>query len=190
MKNYYISDMHFGHANILKHSHRPFATAAEMDEAMIRNWNNIVTNQDTVYILGDICMGNDEMVVSYLKQLAGNKVLIAGNHDRNLDDFQNSKLAKYITKAAYYMEIKDTLNGRIQKVVLSHYPMAEWNGFYHGAIHLYGHVHNNVGNDAYKIMAKIPNAYNVGVDILDFTPRTLDEVIRYNQTFLKAHPVE
>ena len=71
----------------------------------------------------------------------------------------------------------------MKKVILSHYPMVEWNGFFRGSIHLYGHIHNNIQNNAYKIMENIDNAYNVGADILDFTPKTLSEVIQYNTKF-------
>ena len=45
---YYISDLHFGHANIIKLCNRPFSDVNEMNEALIANWNNKVTNGDTV----------------------------------------------------------------------------------------------------------------------------------------------
>lgn len=51
--NYYIADLHLGHANVIGYDNRPFADVSEMDEALIRNWNNTVTAMDTVYVLGD-----------------------------------------------------------------------------------------------------------------------------------------
>ena len=52
--NYYISDLHIGHTNILKLSHRPFDTMDEMIEKIIKNWNKTVKTKDDVYILGDV----------------------------------------------------------------------------------------------------------------------------------------
>ena len=51
---YYTSDLHFGCQN--KFEGRNLDT----DKSIIRNWNNRVTNGDTVYILGDI--GKEGMI--------------------------------------------------------------------------------------------------------------------------------
>lgn len=50
---YYIADMHFGHQNVLRFDNRPFADTNQMEEALIHNWNERVTPEDTVYVLGD-----------------------------------------------------------------------------------------------------------------------------------------
>ena len=50
---YFTADTHFGHYNVIRFCDRPFASAEEMDKAMIQNWNDRVTGNDTVYILGD-----------------------------------------------------------------------------------------------------------------------------------------
>ncbi len=50
--NRYISDLHFGHANILKFDNRPFRNTEEMETALIENWNSTVSAGDTTYILG------------------------------------------------------------------------------------------------------------------------------------------
>ena len=62
---YFTADTHFGHYNVIRFCDRPFASAEEMDEAMIQNWNDRVTGNDTVYILGDMFFrsgGNPEAV--------------------------------------------------------------------------------------------------------------------------------
>ena len=65
---YFTADTHFGHNNVIQFCDRPFASVEEMDEAMIQNWNERVTGNDTVYILGDMffpqhqCGGNPEAV--------------------------------------------------------------------------------------------------------------------------------
>ena len=66
--NYFTSDLHLGHRNIIRLCNRPFATIEEMDETLIRNWNAKVTNGDTVYILGDLLFRNEKPAEEYLKQ--------------------------------------------------------------------------------------------------------------------------
>ena len=48
--NYYIADLHLGHANAIRFDNRPFADVDEMNESLIRSWNSMVTKQDTVYV--------------------------------------------------------------------------------------------------------------------------------------------
>ena len=91
---YYIADTHFGHANILKHDHRPFENTEEMDTTLINNWNERVKTNDDVYIIGDLCFRNaDHPEEWYLKRLNGRKHLIIGNHDKAL--LRNEKAMSY-----------------------------------------------------------------------------------------------
>ena len=53
--NYYISDLHFGHANVIRHDARPFADVGEMDRVLIERWNAVVGEDDDVYVVGDFC---------------------------------------------------------------------------------------------------------------------------------------
>lgn len=176
--NYYIADTHFGHENIMRLSNRPFKSVDEMDQTIIDNWNNKVTNKDTVYILGDLCFRAGKEPEYYLKKLNGKKVLIIGNHDGVImKNIRN--LSKYFEEITPYKEIND--NG--SKIVMCHYPLVEWNGYFRDALHFYGHIHNNTGNKAYSIMKDMKNAYNVGVDILEFAPQNKDDVIKLNKEF-------
>lgn len=79
--NFYISDNHFGHSNIIRYDNRPFMNKKQMDETMIDRWNEVVGDDDTVYILGDFSWHKEDATLQIL-QLAGKKVLIKGNHDR------------------------------------------------------------------------------------------------------------
>ena len=81
MANFFISDLHIGHANVIRFDQRPFADLSEMHEAIVSNWNRVVTGNDTVYILGDFVWAKDSEWPFYVAPLAGNKVLIRGNHD-------------------------------------------------------------------------------------------------------------
>lgn len=170
--NYYIADLHLGHANIIKHSHRPFKNVDEMDKTIINNWNSVVTDNDDIWIIGDFLFKVSDPTI-YLKQLKGKKHLIIGNHDQWI---KNKSYHSYFESIDHYREIVDGNT----RVVLFHYPIAEWNGFYRDSVHLFGHIHNNE-NDACKIMKQIKNCYNVGADILGFTPMTLKQIIKlYN----------
>ena len=157
--NYYIADTHFGHDNIRRLSNRPFKTIEEMDRTIIDNWNSRVSDNDDV---------------SYLKQLNGRKYLIIGNHD--------SKLLKNPTCKKYFVDISDIkmVNDNGAQIVCCHYPMVEWNGYYRNVIHFYGHIHNNFDNETNQYISKVKNAYNVGVDIIGFMPRTLKEILENN----------
>ena len=185
MKNFYISDTHFGHYNIIRLCQRPFQTADEMDKIIMQNWNQTVNDKDTVYILGDVAFSKgSKSPDEYLNKLHGRKIIIVGNHDYDISKNRQRYLRQKVVDGIYdYLEIKDKLNEELKKIVLSHYPILEWNGFFRGTLHLYGHIHNNIENQTSKIMQNIDNAYNVGADILNFTPRTLDEIIKYNKKF-------
>lgn len=174
---YYISDLHFGHENMLEFDKRPFSSLEEMKDTLISNWNSAVGHKDEVYILGDFFWNNTE-AAEVLPQLKGKKYLIQGNHDR-----LNSTMKQHYLWVKDYAEIKDS--GR--HVVLCHYPIAHWHNADYGYIHLYGHIHN-IGRDSrpfdeYRALMKkrgIPyECYNVGcmMPYMGYTPRTLDEII-------------
>ena len=58
--NYYIAHTHFGHANVIRYDVRPFESVEAMDEALIKRWNTRVSDDDTVYVLGDAFWGNEK----------------------------------------------------------------------------------------------------------------------------------
>lgn len=77
------ADTHFGHTNIIRYTGRPFRTAKQMDDTMIKNWNRVVHNNDIVYHLGDFALVPDYRARSIMRSLSGYKILILGNHDRS-----------------------------------------------------------------------------------------------------------
>lgn len=168
--NYYIADTHFGHANILNLCNRPFNSIEEMDETLIKNWNDTVSNQDDIYILGDFSF-KSKNPAEYLKKLNGKKHLIIGNHDNKL--IKNKECYKYFEE----MEDIKVVNDNGLQIFCCHYPLVEWLGYYRNVIHFYGHVHNSFNNTTTCYAANMKNAYNVGADILNFTPKTAKEII-------------
>ena len=110
----------------------------------------------------------------YLDRMNGTKHLITGNHDR-----RNLKKERFVSLFATiddYLLLDD--EGR--KVVLSHYPIVEWDGYFRGSYHIYGHIHNS-NNFANQVMSRLPNAFNAGVDVNDFTPQMLSQLIARNK---------
>lgn len=175
--NLYIADTHFGHKNILLHDHRPFADTEEMWAVMKELWNGRVDKKDDVWIIGDFCFWNaQEDPVRYLRALKGKKHLIIGNHDGRL--VKNDKAMSYFESVDYIKKIHD--NGKT--IIMCHYPLAEWDGFFRGSIHIYGHIHSSK-NDAFEFMKKYDNALNAGCMINNYTPASLNELIRNNDVF-------
>ena len=183
--NYYISDTHFRHAKVLKFDSRPFFTIEEMEKELIENWNQAVTNNDAVYILGDFCWGKENDWLQILPQLKGHKVLIRGNHDLKNP---STKLKNMFQDIKDYKEITD--NGR--HIIMCHYPMMFYKGAYDKKTYmLCGHVHTTRENDFLNTWRtqlrktkkasgdSCGNIINVGcmMPYMGYTPRTLDEIL-------------
>ena len=166
---YYISDTHFGHEKIIKLCNRPYQNIQEMNEDIIKKWNNKVKPEDDVYFLGDFAYKISSInAIEILKRLNGKKHFIKGNHDK--ESFLSTIKEKgLIEEVNIYQEIND--NDR--RVILFHYPIEDWNGQYHGSYHLFGHIHNS--NNYYKT---IENRFNVSIESINYEPKTLDELIK------------
>lgn len=80
--DYFISDLHFGHKNIIEYEKRPFRSIEHMNDELVKRWNKVVTNEDTVFCLGDVSFCGAELTRNYVSALNGKKILIMGNHDR------------------------------------------------------------------------------------------------------------
>ena len=82
MATWFTSDLHLGHANIIRYCDRPFSDVDEMDVALVERWNETVAPDDTVWVLGDVALGRISESLALVAQLNGTKLLLAGNHDR------------------------------------------------------------------------------------------------------------
>ena len=167
---YFTADLHLGHAKIIQHCNRPFKHVKEMDDTLIANWNKIVTDNDTIYILGDLtCNLSKGKTMGYLKRLPGRKILILGNHDNHIrkeyDDEKNKEVWYYFEKVTHYEEIMFD-----KKVIcMFHYGIEHWHWRNRGAIHLCGHSHGN--------STPTTNRIDVGVDCWDYRPVSIYQVL-------------
>lgn len=172
----YIADLHFGHEKIIQIDRRPFTTIGEMDEKMIKYWNQSVDKKDEIYILGDFAYRNEHDYSWYLERLKGKKHLIIGNHDYRI--LKDQKAQAYFESIHHMKSVKD--NNR--EIVLFHYPILEWKGYYQGSLHLFGHIHE-FSHVIYDHICHQPNMYNVGASIIDYRPASLGEIMIYNMQY-------
>ena len=103
--------------------------------------------------------------------------MILGNHDHKW--IKNCNLQKYFASVSYYLEIKD---GE-KRLALSHYPMLSWGRAARGVLHVHAHIHNKKDGLVFETLKQMENALNAGVEINDYRPVTLDELISNNRKF-------
>ena len=115
----------------------------------------------------------------YLKKMKGHKILIPGNHDDKL--LKDPEALSYFDRIEPLLEIQD--EGR--HIRLCHYPIAEWNSYFRGSWHIYGHIHNRK-NETYEIMRKKERALNAGCMINNYMPVTFQELVKNNELFRKS----
>ena len=169
---YFTSDLHFYHENIIKAVNRPFDNAEQMNDTLIKNWNDRVRPNDEIYILGDFTMKGYTFATETLCQLKGRKHLIKGNHDKFSD---SPHFEKYLFESISDYKQIDYMN---TKFILFHYPILEWNHFFRGSIHLHGHQHNKPEYNLENLRKGIKR-YDVGVDANNMTPISADEIIAF-----------
>jgi len=166
------SDTHFGHTGVCRFTHqetgkkiRPWTDPQEMDEEMVKRWNETVKPNDKVYHLGDVVI--NRKALSILHRLNGDKVLIKGNHDIfKLEDY----LPHFRDIRGYHV---------MNNMVLSHIPVhSDSKGRFAANIH--GHLHTN---RVMKMHGDVrtnqldPWYFNVGVEQTDFRPILFEDVI-------------
>lgn len=170
MKRFLSSDFHLGHFNIIKYCDRPFKTLEEMNEAIIQKHNSRVKDEDEVYFIGDFCFkngkegklgeGEQTKAKEYLSRLKGRFIFIKGNHDRN-----NS--LNVITQSLVIIHGGKRIN-------LVHDPdFVDFNY----ELNFCGHVHGNWRMKRLIQGGKITDVINVGVDVHNFYPKTIEELL-------------
>jgi len=177
------SDTHYAHKNICRGvtdwrtqdgevpvgSTRDFDTIEQMNERLVNAINNVVGQDDTLIMLGDVSFGGFENIGIFLDRLICKNIhLILGNHDHHIENDRENIQSKFLS-VQHYLEV----NINDKNFVLCHYPLQSWNGLNKGVIHLHGHVHlpanRKFGNG---------KRMDVGVDGNDMVPYSIDGIIR------------
>jgi calcineurin-like phosphoesterase family protein len=191
-KVFYISDTHFNHERVLRLSNRPFNSVKDHDEEIIKNWNNLVSEEDYVVFAGDFCMvspGESKTphiraltALSYLQRLQGRIFWTLGNHDKIDVPYLTKKLGNQVKIMGCPIMVSNQKE-HYPDTFIAHYPYESWVGSCGEVVHLHGHVHgalDAVNRRRYTINDQgVTNPfyrYDVGVDSNNFTPVTIDQI--------------
>jgi len=156
---WFAADLHLGHWNIVKYCKRPFTSVAEMDKALIENWNSVVGKDDFVYHLGDFALGSRDKIKFYEDQLNGKIIHIKGNHDNH--NFIGSNIQSAVI---------EMFGKRIRLVHNAYFNYTD-----DVDIVLCGHVH-----DKWKWFKKGKIDFiNVGVDAWFYHPIGMKQIVKF-----------
>ena len=162
----FISDIHFGHKNIVKFGKstgtvfRTGDCCIENMQHIIKNWNKKVTKRDQVFVLGDVAFSKEGF--DALHELNGTKVLIRGNHDNLFSTDEYLKVFKSVEGIVRYKEFW-----------LTHAPVHPME--LRGKKNIHGHVHHCSIKAAFSDEYDT-NYINVCCEALGETPISLEEI--------------
>lgn len=178
MTLWFTSDTHFDHTNIIRFCNRPFASAEEMNEALVERWNQVVKPSDHIYHLGDVTMKRDNhgRGLEILKRLTGHKRLIMGNHD-------HYAMKHYLVHFEKVMAMN-----RIDDLWFTHVPVHPDNlGSSRANVH--GHIHEQpspspvarfrakwTGAPEKELVEQVVPYVNICVEVTGYRPISLEEI--------------
>lgn len=189
MSIWFTADLHLGSANIMRTWDGPPRPAWQMkhlkkighrlnwqiteegleahDERLIKALNERVGREDTLWIVGDFCWGGLEEARTYLGRIRCRDVhLVWGNRDE-----------RSVGPAFASTMEQGLIEPEGQMIYLNHFPMREWDKAFHGAWHLYGHVHGRLAAQDAELDWMLTR--DVGVDACDYRPVSLEELRIY-----------
>lgn len=170
--DWFTSDLHLMHDKGFIYSPRGFMSVEDMDNTIVKNFNEVVKWDDNLYILGDLMLNNNDGGMRLLRQLPGKKIIIAGNHDTDarIALYQKEPSMEYLGIAARY-EYKG------YHFYLSHYPTVTQNfddsdkPLKRRIFCLSGHTHSKDKWDPRT------DSYNVALDAHENYPVSIEQII-------------
>lgn len=173
---WFSSDWHLNHSNIAgpsvsnwKSGYRNFNNVTEMNERIIKNINDNVQYDDTLFFLGDLCFKDHKLTPGWRSRIVcQNFHWIVGNHDPHAFDYK-----EHFSSIQHYRE--ENINGHI--FILFHYSMRVWYHNHKGTYHLYGHSHSSLEHlpNGRSMDVGIDNAYKL---LGEYRPFSMEEVIK------------
>ena len=183
MTRWFTSDLHLGHANIIGYCDRPWPDVDAMDRGLVERWNATVSDDDEVWVLGDVAMGRVDESLRLIRELAGRKLLVPGNHDRCwpgrgeragdwvgryrdagfaeiLPEVVELTIGGHPTLACHFPYVGDSHD---EERFESHRPVDD------GRLLLHGHVHTRWRVEGRQV--------NVGCDVWGYRPVADEEIL-------------
>lgn len=171
MTVWFTADLHIGHEAIIPHSNRPFGSVEEMDEVLLRHWDELLKPGDRFYILGDIAMNRRYVEPALDRIPRGVQVAcVFGNHDHH-----NRKIIDAHPMVVWSGDLKEVkVDG--QRIVLFHYAMRSWPSLQHGSWQLHGHSHNGLHPWERQLDVGVDSAVKL---VGEYRPMSFEEVSRF-----------
>lgn len=188
VKCWFTSDTHYGHANVMRFCNRPWSDINMMNKGLEDRWNEVVGENDIVFILGDVFWYKDpQQMTNKLKRLNGSQIyILPGNHDdvSALQKIKDNRVHIISdTTVVFISGLDEDKPTREHEFMLSHFPLATWPHFSRGVLNLHGHIHsgprsrNEIDVPGYDLILKSHLTYDVGVDNNNYTPIEIREII-------------
>lgn len=154
---FYTSDEHYGHTNIIKYCNRPYKSVDEMNDDMIRRFNEKVPSTGFTIHAGDFYLGYNKRRVqdTIISRLNGQHFFLMGSHDKWMDNRNSHEIVEF------------RIDG--QPIVVCHYAMRVWPASHYNSWHLYGHSHGNLPSEG--------KSHDIGVDNTGFYPLSHEDII-------------
>lgn len=192
---FFTSDPHYGHDNVIRFCNRPYEDSKIMNQALIDNWNSVVTNNDIVFVLGDFCWFTDRHGIKRVGTKLNGKTIyfVQGNHDktRGFELLLGTDPDKYkLLSDIAHVYVQDDWRHYPKahfELCLCHYPLLTWSHRQGKCIQLFGHIHSagQVGlahsEEQEKFDLHLPlwaYQYDVGVDANDYRPVELSSIMK------------
>lgn len=173
MAIFIVSDLHLGHDKPFIYGARGFENVEDMNETIIRKWNEVVGEEDDVFVLGDLVMGSLENL-RLLEELNGRIHIVRGNHDTD-------SRWDFYQELPNVVEVGNSLYLRYDgyKFYLSHYPTITTRADVRKPlkkclVNLCGHTHTK---DPFEDWG-IGMIYHCEVDAHNCTPVRIEDIIR------------
>lgn len=177
--DFFTADLHFDDPGVIPFAKRPFKNVEAMNAAILDAINAKVGEDDRLFVLGDFTI-RFKRPKRFLDRIRCREVwLIRGNHDPVGEPGDPGAEGGFARVLDYHEQWYDH-QGYRQLVVLCHYPIFEWRGYFKGSWHLYGHVHGRFqdgpGLEDEEGRRMHPRALDVGIDAVGLAPLSYDEV--------------
>lgn len=176
---FFTSDYHWGHKNVIRFDNRPFLDEfnepdiKKMHETLLLNWNSVVKENDVVFYLGDLSLGNPKFAKEFVDKLNGEINFVMGNHDRYSEILKMNRF-----KTIYDLVDLKIFNPKDKSesdYVLCHYPIHSWNRAHHGTYMIHGHSHMSLSEKEFHQGKRI---FDLGCNGWNYTPVSYKEILK------------